>query len=132
MFALDNLVRSSVQAAITVLSPELGANLAGGEPGRGGEDLAREEDGSDVQGPIVGREGEMMMACIDEESNSGVTVIHSTVSTKVPSALNVIYRSLAHQLPLISICFILLYDSLCRGTGNDRREHRWQPVSTDQ
>ena len=32
MFPLGNLVRSAVQAAITVLNPVLGANLAGGEP----------------------------------------------------------------------------------------------------
>ncbi|KAH0948346.1 hypothetical protein HN011_009232 [Eciton burchellii] len=63
MFALDNLVRNAVQAAITVLFPELEENLLGQERQPGG------------QGP-------------EEESTSGVLTVNSVKSQKTADSID--------------------------------------------
>ena len=68
MFALDNLIRAAVQAALTVLSPELGENIAGTEP----RDFIEHINDMDV----------------DRESTSGVSTVNSNKSVVLRPTLN--------------------------------------------
>lgn len=118
MFALDNLVRNSVQAAITILSPELGKHLS--TDSRSLEVISE----SPVPPPEILSQGNLLE--VDGASTSGVSTVNSAHGVNIQTSSNLHLRELkAENARLFSEILDVQksYQELLKHILNDQRSN---------